>query len=590
MSIGFDSIRVFIGTEPKTEIARKVLELSITRRTEANVGFTPMIGRAWEYPKDLPVGTGFSLRRWMIPAFCQWRGLAVYMDADQLVLGDINELVALTRLQDPACPEPVIWCTHQPDKFSPARPVPQTSVMVIDCARAQAHWGFHLAKIIAHLRANPTKDAYGAFMHADWLAGRIAGLPVEWNHLNVYEDGVRVDLATGKKAQATRLLHYTKEPEQPWYRPDHPLAGLWQRELTAALNNRKVTYAEVEAALARWDVKEDWRPTNGLHPHYRRFLVANGKVKADPAPAAPPAPRKYTPPEAIDEGTSKVLWATSFDPAIFEASGRQLVESFLRTGTAGTLLCCTEGKIEGPQLDSPSILRYDLGQDAFLRQWLRQNAGVIPRHLGGLHDGKCRCRGGPYGVHDKKHRQPCLAYWFNRNASRWFRKVASLRRARDLAVAEGHDLIVWVDADCVFTARVTVRVAEGWFRIHTARHAQLQLTAGKAPTGVGVFYHKSKRAVLESGVIGFNLHPHAHGGAILDAVFEHYSTGRFRQDERWDDCFQFQRAISRAKHTTCVDLATAVGKEHADVVPHSPVGPFITHRKGLHSRGLGIMT
>ena len=60
------TVRVFIGTEPKTEIPRKVLECSILRRTEMRVEFTPMIGREWEYSTaGIHVGTGFSLRRWM---------------------------------------------------------------------------------------------------------------------------------------------------------------------------------------------------------------------------------------------------------------------------------------------------------------------------------------------------------------------------------------------------------------------------------------------------------------------------------------------------------------------------------------------
>ena len=62
-------VRVYIGSEPKTEIARKVLQCSINRRTNADVEYVVMMGKEWEYDHSkFHVGTGFSLRRWMIPA------------------------------------------------------------------------------------------------------------------------------------------------------------------------------------------------------------------------------------------------------------------------------------------------------------------------------------------------------------------------------------------------------------------------------------------------------------------------------------------------------------------------------------------
>src|ERR1022692_373234 len=87
-----DTVRIFIGTENKTRVFEAVLAHSIRTRSSLPVEITPMIGSAWEYPADLPVGTGFSLRRWLIPAACGWKGRAIYLDADQLVFGDVKEL------------------------------------------------------------------------------------------------------------------------------------------------------------------------------------------------------------------------------------------------------------------------------------------------------------------------------------------------------------------------------------------------------------------------------------------------------------------------------------------------------------------
>jgi hypothetical protein len=263
-----DVVRIFVGTEPKTHIACKVLEHTIRKHASRPVDITPMIGPAWEYPiADIKVGTGFSLRRWMIPAACNWYGPAIYMDADQIVFGDVAELLDLgvelmaARPGGPAA----IACTFQPDKYS-AVPWSQTSVMVIDCLKAghQDYWQFRIDEVLAWLRKNTGNQNYARLMHAEGI--RIGEpLPVEWNHLNVYKEGV------------TKLLHYTKEPEQPWYKPDHALAYLWKKELVETLEAGEVTRADMEAALAEWGKKKDWRPTNGLHPHYRKFLASAKK-------------------------------------------------------------------------------------------------------------------------------------------------------------------------------------------------------------------------------------------------------------------------------------------------------------------------
>jgi hypothetical protein len=261
-----ERIRIFIGTEPKTEIARKVLECSIQRRTDMTVEFTPMLGPAWEYPTDgFTQGTGFSLRRWMVPAACNWQGRAIYLDADQLVLSDIWDLWTKPE-QVPGPRGTSAWLTYQPDKFS-AAPWPQSSVMVIDCEAARGQWGWDIARVLDHLRRHPSKQAYADFMHCTWMEPPPQRIEDAWNHLNVYQPG------------QTKLLHYTKEPEQPWYRPDHPYAREWQLELSVAIATGYVTDDMLRQALAKWNVREDWRTTNGLHPDYARFLSKGGKKK-----------------------------------------------------------------------------------------------------------------------------------------------------------------------------------------------------------------------------------------------------------------------------------------------------------------------
>jgi len=252
------AIRIFIGTEPKTEIARKVLEHCVRRHTNTPVIFTPMIGPEWEYSTDgIQVGTGFSLRRWLIPSACNWEGHAIYLDADQIVFRAIDVLLD-TGIKAMANGSSAAM-TYQPDKFNP-KPWPQSSVMVIDCVRAKNHFEWKKQNMLEWLRQNSTKQSYAEFMHAAWMKPAPGILPVEWNHLNVYDPA------------KTCLLHYTKEPEQPWYKPEHPLSNLWIKEFKLAYKAGAITKDEIEAAVYKFNVKEDWRTTNGLHPVYLKHM------------------------------------------------------------------------------------------------------------------------------------------------------------------------------------------------------------------------------------------------------------------------------------------------------------------------------
>lgn len=246
-----ETIRICIGTEPKTRIPECVLMHSITTRTDHPIEFVSMIGKDWEIPSGLHQGTGFSLRRWLIPSFFNFSGRVIYLDADQIVLADIAELW-LKPITQPEITS--VWLTYQPDKTKP-KPWPQTSVMVIDCAAA-TQWQ---PKVLWELLRN-NKIEYQKFMHGRWLDHPPARIGNEWNALNVFE--------TGK----TKLLHYTVEPEQPWYNPKHQLSKLWQIELENAIKANTIAKNEFEEALNRWGKKEDWRPTNGLHPFYKQFL------------------------------------------------------------------------------------------------------------------------------------------------------------------------------------------------------------------------------------------------------------------------------------------------------------------------------
>ena len=246
-----DTLNFYIGTEEKTLVPEKVLAYSIRRHATCKVTITSMIGEGWQIPSGLHQGTGFSLRRFLIPSAQKFEGIGIYLDADMLVFRDVAELIPYAETL--VASDAKAACTYQPDKFSKA-PWPQSSVMLINCASCK---DWQPDRLWAMLRGG---HDYAKFMHLDWLRQTPSKLPVHWNNLNVY-------------SKETRLLHYTKEPEQPWYKPNHPLANLWELELARALKDGVVTKDELKTALDRWGKPTgDNRKSNGLHPHYAKYL------------------------------------------------------------------------------------------------------------------------------------------------------------------------------------------------------------------------------------------------------------------------------------------------------------------------------
>lgn len=263
----------------------------------------------------------------------------------------------------------------------------------------------------------------------------------------------------------------------------------------------------------------------------------------------------------------RVLLVTSFTRAMFAVTGSRMVRSFLASGTEGTLLVCHEGFPDRQELRHSRVRTYKLERSRLLREWLATHRDIIPEALGGA-AGPCACpeRLKPFGAHVPR----CHGFWFNYSAARWFRKVVSLDYASRVM---DYDCLLWLDADCTFTQPLTTQVVREAFQDKS------------------VLYLKSPaREVLESGVLGVRNNPE--GRAFLQAVVERYRSGAFRQDLRWDDGYQFQMTLQAHPEIPALDAASdATGAwPYGHVVPHSPFGPYLTHRKGTHAFALGLLT
>ena len=227
------AIRVFVGSDPRQGPAERVLEWSIRQRTAATVDFFWLragdpgfevgprsegeiwnIGREPGHPKSGKWGTDFSCFRMAIPEICGWKGRAIYLDSDMIVLGDIHEL----------------WCLPMAAAWK-ATSAKVMDVCLIDCSSSPPWFNAGIPSIV-QMRRGVTLAEMRAHLNA--MGALDPTLPAEWN----CRDG------DGYVAGKTKLLHFTDVTTQPWspwpeaveYR-EHPspaCRALWESSLEAA--------------------------------------------------------------------------------------------------------------------------------------------------------------------------------------------------------------------------------------------------------------------------------------------------------------------------------------------------------------------
>ena len=165
-----DKIRVYIATDGDIHSdAEKVIEYSIKKNTKEAVEIN------FIRPGYKNGCTGFTNHRYLIPELCSYKGYAIYLDVDMLVLGDLREL----------------WEYRQEGKWvtTPKR----DDVSVIDCSAFEG--------II------PTKNEL-MNMRKPLIAQKIqnkivANIPIEWNTCDEITNNAK-------------LIHYTDLSTQPW--------------------------------------------------------------------------------------------------------------------------------------------------------------------------------------------------------------------------------------------------------------------------------------------------------------------------------------------------------------------------------------
>jgi hypothetical protein len=250
----------------------------------------------------------------------------------------------------------------------------------------------------------------------------------------------------------------------------------------------------------------------------------------------------------------QILYVTSFAEDMYNASGKNLIKSFINTNQNGNLLICYENF--NYICNNEKIFGYDLFKNDFLQNWLYKYKHIIPNFLGGT---------------ATEINNPKVFDSANRKASRWFRKIAALHYALNTYKTK-YDYIIWIDSDCEFRIQIPIQLI-----INNLNLYDFFFYLGKKR------FDKNKG--IEAGFLGFNINKN--GSVYLNKVFDYFTSGDFIKEIRWDDGYIF-RKILQYNHVqfNYNDLVKSSNK--ISVMEEGPFANYIIHNKGFHKR-LNIM-
>lgn len=208
MSDPRDQIKIFVGVDPRQPVALSVLQDSIVWRSSRPVAITPLV------LNQLPIKrrglTDFTFSRFLVPWLCDFKGSAIFMDADVLVTGDIADLIDVADYG-----YDVQVMSDQPQFEWP-------SVMLFNNARCRI------------LTPDYIEDTENKLYDWSWTKA-VGVLPKEWNACVGYGD-----------TREAKLYHFTQGiPCWPETKGNHPQDDFWLKQFRHA--NSSVPWKDLMA-------------------------------------------------------------------------------------------------------------------------------------------------------------------------------------------------------------------------------------------------------------------------------------------------------------------------------------------------------
>jgi len=268
-------LRIFVGGSKEHRVPFEVLRHSIMRNATVPVE-VKMLGDCDSEERRIPerwrrkAPTSFSFQRFLIPRLCGYEGRAVYLDSDQVVLGDVAELASLAfdGLADPIHSGRAVEGGGEPDATAPKILTTggwQSAVMILNCAALE--WDIvGLCDLLDRGLVRYHDLSALRFMRPGEVAGRI---PPEWNCL---------DASQTKGGVRAKLVHYTDMRSQPWLTAGNPVAIHWYDAVATWLQAADMESAasKVEASGVRKSVFRDALHAGWIRPSLWVLIGENG--------------------------------------------------------------------------------------------------------------------------------------------------------------------------------------------------------------------------------------------------------------------------------------------------------------------------
>jgi len=267
---------------------------------------------------------------------------------------------------------------------------------------------------------------------------------------------------------------------------------------------------------------------------------------------------------------NKPLYITTFNRKLYDATGKNMINSFVNTMTEGNMLICYEDNETGLRRElkkqlgqeagvvklstGQNFYLFDITHDPTLRKWTEDNADIIPSEYGG----RCETFGNliknKYGTN------------FNRQTARWFRKIITIIYATGKEVPQ-HELTVLLDCDTIFTQHLPYSI--------------ILSALGNNEVLIHLGEHKIRRDMgVEAGFLVFK-----QNSMFPRLVIDCYMSGDFKRFIRWDDGYVYKKILEENPNIKVIDVVQPhIEQVGGHVICHGPFRDYVQHLKGIHSR------
>ena len=223
-------MKVFVGYDPREDIAYQVCKHSIQRRNR-DVEVRPLVQKElrdagwYTRPVDKLASTEFTFTRFLVPELMNFEGWALFIDCDMILTTDIKQLFdqvddryAVMCVQHDYTPKEGMKMDGQKQTIYPRKN--WSSAVLFNCAHPSN-------AVLTQDMVNST-ELNGAYFHRfSWLKDEEIGeLDHTWNYLvGVYDD-----------IDKPNLIHYTEGG--PWFENyrNCEFHQLWKDELQDMMN------------------------------------------------------------------------------------------------------------------------------------------------------------------------------------------------------------------------------------------------------------------------------------------------------------------------------------------------------------------